>query len=69
MQHYRSTRVGRSTAPSKSDIPADYTWRISTKSLILAALTVLSLGVGVANAQSFAHEMAPRHQQQQTSQR
>ena len=27
------------------------------KSLILAALTVLSLGVGVANAQSFAHEM------------
>ena len=38
------------------------------KSMILAALTVLSLGIGVANAQSFAHEMAPR-QQQQTSQR
>jgi hypothetical protein len=29
------------------------------KSMILAALTVLSLGVGVANAQSFAHEMPP----------
>jgi hypothetical protein len=29
------------------------------KSWILAALAVLSLGVGVANAQSFAHEMAP----------
>jgi hypothetical protein len=27
--------------------------------MILAALTVLSLGVGVANAQSFAHEMPP----------
>jgi hypothetical protein len=27
------------------------------KSLVLAALTVLGLGVGVANAQSFAHEM------------
>jgi hypothetical protein len=29
------------------------------KSMILAALTILSLGVGVANAQSFAHEMPP----------
>ena len=29
------------------------------KSMVLAALTVLSLGVGVANAQSFAHEMPP----------
>jgi hypothetical protein len=29
------------------------------KSLILAALAVLSLGVGIANAQSFAHEMPP----------
>jgi hypothetical protein len=29
------------------------------KGMILAALTVLSLGVGVANAQSFAHEMPP----------
>ena len=29
------------------------------KTMILAALTVLSLGVGVANAQSFAHEMPP----------
>jgi hypothetical protein len=26
------------------------------KTMILAALTVLSLGAGVANAQSFAHE-------------
>jgi hypothetical protein len=29
------------------------------KTMILAALTVLSLDVGVANAQSFAHEMPP----------
>ena len=29
------------------------------KTMILAALTVLSLGVGVANAQSFAHKMSP----------
>jgi hypothetical protein len=29
------------------------------RSMILAALTILSLGVGVANAQSFAHEMPP----------
>jgi hypothetical protein len=29
------------------------------KTMILAALTVLSLGAGVANAQSFAHEMPP----------
>ena len=27
--------------------------------MILAALAVLSLGAGVANAQSFAHEMPP----------
>ena len=29
------------------------------KSMVLAALMVLSLGVGVASAQSFAHEMPP----------
>jgi hypothetical protein len=29
------------------------------KSTILPALRVMSLGVGVANAQSFAHEMPP----------
>jgi hypothetical protein len=33
------------------------------KNLILAALTVLGLGAGVANAQSFAHEMPPTSQQ------
>jgi hypothetical protein len=33
------------------------------KSLVLAALTVLGLGVGVANAQSFAHEMPPASHQ------
>ena len=32
------------------------------KKMILAALTVLSLGAGVANAQSLAHS-APSHQQ------
>jgi hypothetical protein len=33
------------------------------KRIILTALTVLSLGAGVANAQSFAHEMPPaKHQ-------
>jgi hypothetical protein len=29
------------------------------KTMILAALTALSLGAGVANAQSLAHQMAP----------
>jgi hypothetical protein len=33
------------------------------KTTILAALTVLCLGVGVANAQSFAHEMPPTSHQ------
>jgi hypothetical protein len=33
------------------------------KSLVPAALTVLGLGVGVANAQSFAHEMPPASHQ------
>jgi hypothetical protein len=33
------------------------------KSLVLAALTVLGLGVGVANAQSLAHEMPPASHQ------
>jgi hypothetical protein len=32
------------------------------KKIILAALTVLSLGAGVANAQSFAHEAPPAQQ-------
>jgi hypothetical protein len=44
---------------SKPVIPPDPSWRIRMQSMILAALTVLSLGVGVANAQSFAHEMPP----------
>jgi hypothetical protein len=30
--------------------------------LLLAALTVLSLGAGVANAQSFSHGAPPSHQ-------
>jgi hypothetical protein len=29
--------------------------------IILAALTVLSLGAGVANAQSYSHGMPPAH--------
>jgi hypothetical protein len=33
------------------------------RKIILAALTVLSLGAGVANAQSFAHEMPPASHQ------
>ena len=41
--------------PSKPDIPPDRRWRIPMKKMILAALTVLSLGAGVANAQSFTH--------------
>jgi hypothetical protein len=32
------------------------------KKMILAALALLSLGAGVANAQSYSHE-APPHQQ------
>jgi hypothetical protein len=32
------------------------------KKLFLAALTVLSLGAGVANAQSFSHAAPPSHQ-------
>jgi hypothetical protein len=43
----------------KPDIPPDWRWRIPMKGMIVAALTVVSLGVGVANAQSFAHEMPP----------
>jgi hypothetical protein len=35
------------------------------KKFFLAALTVLSLGVGVANAESLSHS-APPHQQQQS---
>jgi hypothetical protein len=30
------------------------------KKIVLAALTVLSLGAGVANAQSYSHGMAPQ---------
>jgi hypothetical protein len=45
-------------ASIKPDIPPDWRWRVPMKTMILAALTVLSLG-GVANAQSFAHEMPP----------
>nr|WP_294521238.1 hypothetical protein [uncultured Rhodopila sp.] len=37
------------------------------KRLILAAIAVLSLGVGTAFAQSFAHEAAPAGQQQKAT--
>lgn len=37
------------------------------KTFILATVTVLSLGVGVANAQSYSHE-APPHQSQSINQ-
>jgi hypothetical protein len=40
---------------SKPDIPPDRRWRIPMKKMFLAALTVLSLGAGAANAQSFSH--------------
>jgi hypothetical protein len=33
------------------------------KNMILAALTVLSLGAGAANAQSLSHSAPPSHQQ------
>jgi hypothetical protein len=49
--------------PSKPDISPDWRWRIPMKTMILAALTVLCLGAGVANAQSFAHEMPPTSHQ------
>jgi hypothetical protein len=37
------------------------------KQLILAAVAVLTLGVGSAFAQSFAHEMPPKHQSSMAS--
>jgi len=40
-------------------------WRIPMKKIFLAALTVLSLGAGVANAQSFSHAAPPSHTSQQ----
>jgi hypothetical protein len=58
-KNYHSARIEPSVPSSKPDIPPDRRWRISMTSMILAALIILSLGVGVANAQSFAHEMPP----------
>jgi hypothetical protein len=47
------------TSRPTPDISPDERWRIPMKTVILAALAVLSLGAGAANAQSFAHEMPP----------
>jgi hypothetical protein len=44
------------------DISPDRKWRIPMKKMFLAALTVLSLGAGVANAQSFNHSQATSNQ-------
>jgi hypothetical protein len=38
------------------------------KKIFLAALTVLSLGAGVANAQSLSHSAAPQQHQQSANQ-
>ena len=38
-------------SPSKPDISPDWRWRIPMKTMILAAVAVLSLGVGSAYAQ------------------
>jgi hypothetical protein len=53
---------------SKPDILPDWIlWSVSMKKIFLAALTVLSLGAGVANAQSEAHSAPPYHQNGNTS--
>jgi hypothetical protein len=40
---------------SKPDISPDWIWRIPMKKLVLAALAALSVGAGVANAQTYSH--------------
>jgi hypothetical protein len=45
----------------KPDILPDERWRSPMKAMILVALAVLSLSAGVANAQSFSHEMPQQH--------
>jgi hypothetical protein len=54
-QNYRNLRMGSVCASSKPDIPPDRRWRIPMTKMILAALTVLSLGAGAANAQGLGH--------------
>jgi hypothetical protein len=36
-------------------------WRLPMKTMIIAAIAALSLGVGVANAQSYAHATPPHY--------
>ena len=46
------------------DPPASvFKWSVLMKQLILAALAVLSLGVGSAFAQSYSHEAPPNNRQ------
>jgi hypothetical protein len=51
---YHWDGIGPFTRSSKPDISPDRTWRLPMKTIILAAFTALSLGIGVANATSVA---------------
>jgi hypothetical protein len=46
---------------SKPDISPDYIWRIPMKKIVLAALAALSVGAGVANAQTYSHGSPAQH--------
>jgi hypothetical protein len=50
-QHYHPECTRPSRDRSKPDIPPDWRWRIAMKTMILAAVAALSLGVGAAYAQ------------------
>jgi hypothetical protein len=45
----------------KPDISPDWRWRNPMKRMILAAMTVLSLGIGVANAQAVVSNVPTAH--------
>jgi hypothetical protein len=51
---YHMKGIGPFTPSSKPDISPDRTWRLPMKTIILAAFTALSLGIGMANAASVA---------------
>jgi hypothetical protein len=63
---YHPDRAGPLKLPAKPDISPDRTWRLPMKTIILAAFAALSLGVGMAQAQTLATGAATRPSFHQT---